>query len=402
MIAATSKMSILFELTRGGQWEAVAVRCQTHPDEVKSKEQDEGGLTILHWACRGATLEFPRLPPVFFVVEAILLGCPELAMIRNSNGMLPVHLACGYALSSDIIRALIQAYPPSAGMVIDSDQLKVTGVAPLHLLYRNKNKKINTDSVRAVLECSAGVASTRLKDKSGKTPMEILNDHSQAGNAYKYLNLLLRPRWRRGQQQDQVATEPKAVIELIHETGFWEHVEWLALAEYTQKPMATRGHPCVVASRTTVFHALVSIWHVPHATIRLAPFLIPQTLMQKDEHGDLPLHLAIRGKGYRMIENILHAQPLAAAIPDGTGALPLQIFLGRSNVQSWGDPVIKEELIKKNIIKKLIHAFPPAVHCLGLDRRLYPLLLSRLNRQPNTLFLSIQSAPDDVFLDSVV
>jgi hypothetical protein len=115
-------------------------------------------------------------------------------------------------------------------------------------------------------------------------------------------------------------------------------------------------------------------------------------LLKKDGNGDLPLHLATRGKCDRMIREILNAQPLAAATPDGTGALPLQIYLDRSDVQSWSP-----------LVKKLIGAYPPAVKRLDLDRRLYPLLWSRLNRHPiirnpsrdlDTLFLSIQSAPD--------
>ena len=400
-IAATSKMSILFEFARGAHWEDVAHRCKTHPDEAKSKEQDQDGFTILHWACHGASPETPgRLRPVFFVVEAILLGCPELATISASGGILPLHLACAHALSSDIIRALIQAYPPSAGMVVDSWG---GGMAPLHLLCRNRYT-VTTDSVRAVLECSEGVASTSLKDESGDTPRTKLDGHFQAHEIYSQLASLQRLKnkpsaWHgplRSQRHFQIITKTKSLLDRVQSTGFWEKVELLALAEYTQQPLAPRG-ASRVASRTTVLHALVSLLDFHHATIDLAFFTIPQTLMQKDERGDLPLHLAIRGKCDRMIRDILNAQPLAAAIPDSTGALPLQIYLGRSHVPSWWNSLR---------IKELIGAFPPAVHNLDLDRRLYPLLWSRLNRQAtvrnpsgdlNTLFLSIRSAPADVF-----
>ena len=398
-IAATSKMSILFEFARGAHWEDVAHRCKTHPDEAKSKEQDQDGFTILHWACHGASPETPgRLHPVFFVVEAILLGSPELATIPASGGILPVHLACAHALSSDIIRALIQAYPPSAGIVVDSWG---GGMAPLHLLCRNHQYMVTTDSVRAVLECSAGVASTRLKDQSGETPRSKLDCQLQAYEIFSQLASLQRLKdkpssWRgplRSQRQDQIATKTKALLGRIQATGYWEKVELLALAEYTQQPLVAPGGASCFESTTTTFHALVSLWNFTHSTIALASFMIPQDLMQEDEHGDLPLHLATRGKCDRLIRDIVSAQPLAAAIPDGTGALPLQIYLDRSHVQSWCP-----------VIKKLICASPPAVKRLGLDCRLYPLLWSRLNMGPirminpsgdlSTLFLSIQSAPE--------
>ena len=391
----TSNLSILYELTQQGEWDAVAQRCETHPHEVKCKEQDEGGSTILHWACRiGDRKETRgRSHPVLYVVEAILLGCPDLARIPNSTMILPLHLACTYRLSSDIIRALVQAYPPSAGMIVDA----WGGKAPLHILCE---RRCETDSSRAVLESPAGLASTKLKDDLGDRPLAKLDGPANAYHAYCHLAELQRLQrkpslWRGelcGQRQDQIATETKELMEHIQATGFWEKVELLALAEYTQQPLAPKGESCVASSTTTVFHALVSLWHFPHATIILASFLVPQTLLKKDGNGDLPLHLATRGKCDRMIREILNAQPLAAATPDGTGALPLQIYLDRSDVQSWSP-----------LVKKLIDADPPAVKRLDLDRRLYPLLWSRLNRHPiirnpsrdlDTLFLSIQSAPD--------
>ena len=398
-------LSILFELTRRAEWDAVAQRCETHPHEVKCKEQDEDGYTILHWACRigGGDLKEQtrsRAHPVLYVVDAILVGCPELVTIPNSEGVLPLHLACTCRLlSSGIIRTLVQAYPPSAGMIVTS----WGGKAPLHLLCE---RQCQTDSLRALLESPEGVASTRLKDNLGDTPMMKLDGPANAYTAYCHLAELQRlkrkPRmWRGQQRQDQITSiETKSLLDLVRATGFWEKVELLALAEYTQKPLAPRGGLCFESTTTTVFHSLVKIWHFPHATITLASFLIPQALMQKDERGDLPLHVAIRGKCDRMIREILNAQPLAAAIPDGTGALPLQIYLGRSHVQSWSP-----------LVKTLIRAFPPAVKRLDLNCRLYPLLWSRLNRLPiirnpsagdlNTLFLLIQSAPD-AFLDAVV
>jgi ankyrin repeat protein len=181
--------------------------------------------------------------------------------------------------------------------------------------------------------------------------------------------------------------------------GFWEKVELLAIAEYTQQPLAPVEQLGIPQSTTTVVHALLGLKHCPPPVLEFACFLMPHALLQKDDHGDLPLHIAARNSCDDMIQDILEAQPLAAAVPDATGSLPLQLYVGRRHVPSWNA-----------LMKAFIVAFPSAVEHLDLDRRLYPLLWSRLNRRRpsmcnpsedlDSLFLSIQSALDTLIVVS--
>jgi hypothetical protein len=191
-----------------------------------------------------------------------------------------------------------------------------------------------------------------------------------------------------GQRQDQ-SMETKLLLERIQTMGFWEKAELLALAEYTQQPIAPIDQPPGSQPKTTVVHALLGLQHCPPAVLEFATFLIPQALLQKDDQGDLPLHLASKRSCDDMIQDILEAQPLAAAMSDANGAFPLQIYVGRRDVQRWNP-----------LIKKFLVAFPLVVESLNLDHRLYPLLWSRLNQRASinkpsedldALFLSIQA-----------
>ncbi len=74
---------LLYSLTRRWLFPAVTIRIKTHPHEVNAMFCDKQGDTLLHWACFGH--------PPFETIQAFLSVCPELATIRNAEGLLPLH-----------------------------------------------------------------------------------------------------------------------------------------------------------------------------------------------------------------------------------------------------------------------------------------------------------------------
>ena len=377
--------SELYSLIERREWVAAALRCQTHPEEAQLKEQDTSGNTILHWACRN---HFPpeyrrnkaEAPPaVLFVVEAILQACHELVMIPMAEEALPLHMACCYNASSDIVRALVQAYPPAAGITLTIKIRSYAHYAPLHFLCDDGGK---TDSIRAVLEVQEGALSTRFKDHYGVNPMERLSLFGFNEEISSLVDEL-----RQVNQQDVLdIVQADLLRKRIRGTEFWKKVELLALAEHNQVPILPGRRLSMHQSNTTVVHIFLELQFCPIVVFEIALFFVPKALMQKDVVGDIPLHIAARRSCDELIQEILRAQPLAAAIPDASGVLPLQICIQR--VKSWS-PLLKE----------LIVAFPSAVRNLNLDLRLYPLLWSRLNSAGDrkgltAFFLSIQSCVD--------
>ena len=251
------------------------------------------------WACFGS-------PPLYVVGAYVPVRVyPELVLtIPNGKGLLPLHTACCYRASSEVIRA------PGTGRM-----------------------------------CLEGAASTQRNDRIYcRRPLEILNERKNMNEFHSHLAELRRLTQRNpnalhltedGQRQDQTM-ETKLLLERIHTMGFWEKVELLALAEYTQQPLAPVESQLlkVPQSTTTVVHALLGLKHCPPPVLEFACFLMPHALLQKDNHGDLPLHIAARNSCDDMILDILEAQPLAAAVPDATGSLPLQLYVGRRHVRS--------------------------------------------------------------------
>lgn len=378
----TRQLTFLYALTKRWAWEAVAFRCQTHPQEALTREQDVNGDTILHWACFGS--------PPLYAVEAILQACPELATIRNTKGLLPLHTACCYRASSDVIRTLVQAYPESAAMTIDT-KAEQGGSTPLHLLC---DYGCQADSLRAILETEAGAASTRKKDRIyRRTALQILNERKNLSEYHSHLAELRRlqgrnpgqPRLFDYEQSHENNFEIVLLLERIKTMGFWEKAQLLALGEYTRQPVTTIEPP-----NTTIIHALIGLRFCPSSILEMANFLMPQELLRKDENGDLPLHFAARCANDDVICDVLRAQPKAASLPNSDDLLPLQIYLQRDRRRSWN-----------HVIQKLIIAFPLAIEHLDIDRRLYPLIWSRLARPSvsigcnslDALFLSIQGNP---------
>lgn len=380
--AVTIPLSFLYALTKRWAWQAVAFRCETHPQEVMLKERDSNGDTILHWACFGS--------PPLDVIEAILRTCPELATLRNHKGYLPLHTACCYRASSLVIRILVQVYPESAGMTIESNT-EQGGSTPLHLLC---DYGCQAASLRAILETDAGAASTQKHDWIyNRTALQILNERKNLNEFHSHLVELRRLKKRNpdalclaedGQRVDR-SMETALLLERISSMGFWEKVQILALAEFTQRPVTT-----VEPTFTTVIHALIGLRFCPPAILDFASFIIPQELMRPDEQGDLALHFAARHSNDDVICDVLRAQTKAACVPDASGLLPLQIYLERDRKRIWN-----------HVVHQLIVAFPLVIEHMDIDRRLYPLIWSRLGgmspiiRSSNidALFLSIQGNP---------
>jgi hypothetical protein len=79
-------MPLLYALAKSWAWGAVEFRCETHPEEATMNWTDIHGENILHWSAFGK--------PPLSSVQNILRACPDLAKVRNSKGLLPLHGTC--------------------------------------------------------------------------------------------------------------------------------------------------------------------------------------------------------------------------------------------------------------------------------------------------------------------
>jgi Ankyrin repeats (3 copies) len=109
-------------------WEPVRDWLSSHDaDEVRmaAEQQGESGLTALHFACR-------HVPPLD-VIDVLLSVAAETTVQWPDNfGWLPIHYACASGSSSEVIKALVEAFPESKTTV---DR---RGRTPLHFALGDK------------------------------------------------------------------------------------------------------------------------------------------------------------------------------------------------------------------------------------------------------------------------
>jgi len=68
--------------------------------------------------------------PPFYVVETILVHAPGTNQIKDKHGRLPLHMACSYSASLEIVKILVKTYPDGV-----KSQTEKEGNLPLHLAY---------------------------------------------------------------------------------------------------------------------------------------------------------------------------------------------------------------------------------------------------------------------------
>jgi hypothetical protein len=76
-------MPLLYGLAKSWAWDAVAYRCESHPEEAIMNWTDHHGDNVVHWSVIGK----PPLAPI----QNILTASPDLAKVRNNRGLFPLH-----------------------------------------------------------------------------------------------------------------------------------------------------------------------------------------------------------------------------------------------------------------------------------------------------------------------
>lgn len=372
-IPASTSLPLLYALCKQWAWTAVAFRCETHPAEASAEFRDENGDTALHWVVFGK--------PPLDVIEAILNACPVLASTPNHVGKLPVHVAAAYRASGNVVRALVKAYPEGCGI---PDPGK--GACALHLMCDYGS---SVDSIRAVLESEAGVAS--LKSIDGiflQTPVQILNLrknlHLYHRNVSELRNIRRKQEALRAAMLLDGVDEPNLIqaledrVEPFRRDDFWQKASLLICAEYTHS---------IVDDDTDqhgrMLNACTMLWHrCPISLTELALLLHPEQLRQGDDMGRLPLHNATRRPDSTVLLDLLNAWPPATKIPDAGGFLPLQLAI--HNKRGWNDGV-----------GQLLMANPEALEVLDMDDRLYPRIWYKLQQHEtvDALYESVRATP---------
>jgi hypothetical protein len=173
----------LLEVIKKRQWPELMYRVQTQPHIAYVKfvaaniKTTSAGNLVLHEVCK-------QNPPVD-VVET-LFDANELAVISAGyGGYLPLHHACAYGASDEVIKYLVSKYPEALSVEDDHDH-----ALPLHLV-----SKIGASEDVFMVLLTHYPHAAKVKDDFGNLPIDyaksIRND-----NARKVaIDCLARSRW---------------------------------------------------------------------------------------------------------------------------------------------------------------------------------------------------------------
>ena len=311
---------------------------------------------------------------------------PTLLQIPNQNhGDLPLHVACSYRASANVLRALVQAFPEGAGIA------NRAGSYPLHLVCDYGCASV--ESIAALVASQEGAQSVLWKDAIyRRTPLYLLNERKNMSTFHTAIEELRSCRQRQravqeiGDFHDMNQGEflrLEASIAHWKELDVWIKAQYLIVAEYYRRAVS----PDDVKSANMI-HACIGIQSsCPPSLLEYSILLNPHQLLERDDQGRLPLHLAAQVSEPSVVTDILLACPRAARATDAHGNFALSIFLRHhTNWDNWS-----------GTIELLVLANPLAIYDLDyIQIHWYPFLWSKLTRRMemiSVLYESIRGNP---------
>jgi len=289
------------------------------------------GNTPLHILCINKKLDESTAVDILgFFLER----CPEAAQRAGEEGLLPIHIACGFGSKNlEFCRMLIEAYPGSERIV------NSIGILPFHMSLIIGSFAVAKYLLRLYPE-SINVATPDVgNDIRGGHPI-----HYAVGGLTKRANSATAPRM----VQLLLDHDPNVALQKIH--GRLPLVITLCIA-------------CNNQNNTSKFNAALKTLHLlydahPEAieddiitkTVGRRDLLIPEEIQtfintqlnyarqarsytvrqtkKRDKNGQAPLHRALRDNALLgSIKLLVKRNPSVVLVPDNSGALPLHVAI---------------------------------------------------------------------------
>ena len=384
-----SQLSMIFHLSKSGCWRTVLSRCESHPEEASCLYQDPAtGNTMLHYVAynRGPAEVAKRMTQIN----------PHLARSWNKNGSLPLHVACSYSTSPELIDALIEAYPEAARKTnhhrhffsasVDSF---VRGYSPIHILCETGRCNIQIFEKVVV----AGIVTINQKDPYyGRTPLASWNsrknlrlDQNRRNHMRQIVHLLSNQ--KDAQENSSINTTNESRLpqqmrydmELYRTADFWQVASLLIVASFEKERFMLPITP------GRVVRAAVGNQDCPASLTEYAILVHHEFLMGRDEkNGQTQLHVACSSNHIMtsVILDVLHACPKACQVRDKHGCFPLWYAVQRTD-PSWAFRLVD-----------WLHANPLAATELpAYHDYLLPHILHCLRYHPSHVFELLRTCP---------
>eukprot|EP00549_Striatella_unipunctata_P015603 CAMPEP_0118683204 /NCGR_PEP_ID=MMETSP0800-20121206/5909_1 /TAXON_ID=210618 ORGANISM="Striatella unipunctata, Strain CCMP2910" /NCGR_SAMPLE_ID=MMETSP0800 /ASSEMBLY_ACC=CAM_ASM_000638 /LENGTH=382 /DNA_ID=CAMNT_0006579675 /DNA_START=70 /DNA_END=1218 /DNA_ORIENTATION=- len=249
-----------------------------------------------------------------YIVQNLLYAAPEAAAVANHDGELPIHWAIRVSAPNEIILLLLEAYPPS-GIIADH-----SGLSPLDLVWDRNFEQLEKITSNHQLE----------QNRAWQRLMTFLQFNQYSGG------ITTTTTTTHQQQHQQQHTK----FRTLHATMY------------------------AVASSQGTCPAFISF-------VRFVMRRYSEQALQRDEHGDTPLLVALSKKPHRsnhayftiMIQELLTMCPRLIRLQNRRGRCPLVVAL--ANGHSW-----------EHGVRALFQAEPRSIHEVDPVTRFYPSVLA--------------------------
>jgi hypothetical protein len=243
------------------------------------------------------------------VIRALLQVFPGSAGVRNGVGAYPLHLLCDYGSSVDSLRAVLET--PEGAATITKRMKERTSSAlrnntlttPLHFLNARMNYPQFRRALISMQEARNRQQATRekiRKQQQSQQPSpnttyngELAADVHQGTNSDVHNTLNYKNISESSNNEDALAAisrRHERMIASFQSNDYWQKAALLVMVEYTKQPLTAQG---LDHEKANLVHACAGLRSCPSFLLEFAMLLHWDDLMDKrDAQGRLPLHVA--------------------------------------------------------------------------------------------------------------
>jgi len=276
------------------------------------------------------------------VIQSLLHASPASALVKNWRGELPLQIAIMMRAPVDILRLLFTA-GPSAITSEDKD-----GLTPIHWAWIKHIAEPTTDEPVGQYVSDL----RRVPEEYGSLVERTVSEFESAeGEVLMGLTAGLGSFWPKVELMLRVAQQGRGKFRVVH---------------------AAASTPC------------------PQAILRMARVMYPQQVRERDEKGNLPLHLAAaradicwscgqwRSDKYEVpvVDKLLKLFSYGSRVANSEGRLPLHIAIEREGRRLMGITDKGKNVRETDPIGSLKNAYPAGIGRRDGKTKLYPFMLA--------------------------
>jgi len=263
-----------------------------------------------------------------YVIRMLLLAYPEAASIPDDEGLLPLEIACKHGASIEVLRALL------AANVSAVSKYRPHGFQSVDDLWNQFFSGIKRDTFQDNRTEKHRIMTNRKLVEQASSPLNLVSDLGQ----------------------------------------LWACIEILTWARY----YGSIDRPLPFWKKWRVIHALAGSDSHPEI-LKFALKIFPTHLSERDEDGNLPLHIASSNlrrpkcKGDNctnrfLLDILVEAFPESAKKRDRSNRLPLHTLLLNQDLRSF------------NQVEKLLKSYPEAISMKEPITKLYPFMIVAMRK----------------------